>query len=189
MSLSMISRFVSIASLATNSQHKSRFIPSDKQIFYSLFYPGLKKNEPKKGKKVKATVTVTYQNQTLQAGRDYKLSYSNNKKVSKKAVVKIQGIGMYSGTLQKKFTIYPPKANLLVTKKSIKVKNWEKDKGFTILYKYKVDKGKYCKKPVNGYGLAKALKKHKGHKITIKAALKCNGITGAYSQGKKLKWK
>lgn len=50
-------------------------------------------------------------------------------------------------------------------------------------------KGKYCKKPVNGNGLAKALKKHKGHKITIKAALKCNGITGAYSQGKKLKLK
>ena len=143
----------------------------------------------KKGKKVKPRVTVTYRNQTLQAGRDYKLSYSNNKKVSKKAVVKIQGIGMYSGTLQKKFTIYPPKANLVVTKKSIKVKNWEKDKGFTILYKYKVDKGKYCKKPVNGNGLAKALKKHKGHKITIKAALKCNGITGAYSQGKKLKLK
>ena len=143
----------------------------------------------KKGKKVKPRVTVTYRNQTLQAGRDYKLSYSNNKKVSKKAVVKLQGIGMYSGTLQKKFTIYPPKANLVVTKKSIKVKNWEKDKGFTILYKYKVDKGKYCKKPVNGNGLAKALKKHKGHKITIKAALKCNGITGAYSQGKKLKLK
>ena len=140
----------------------------------------------KKGKKVKPRVTVTYRNQTLQAGRDYKLSYSNNKKVSKKAVVKLQGIGMYSGTLQKKFTIYPPKANLVVTKKSIKVKNWEKDKGFTILYKYKVDKGKYCKKPVNGNGLAK---KHKGHKITIKAALKCNGITGAYSQGKKLKLK
>lgn len=57
----------------------------------------------KKGKKVKPTVTVTYQNQTLQAGRDYKLSYLTIKSI-KKAVVKIQGIGMYSGTLQKKFT-------------------------------------------------------------------------------------
>ncbi len=50
------------------------------------------------------------------------------------------------------------KANLLVTKKSIKVKNWEKDKGLQFYTNTKVDKGKYCKKPVNGNGLAKALK-------------------------------
>ena len=37
----------------------------------------------KKGKRIKPRVTVTYQNQTLLAGRDYELSYSNNKKVSK----------------------------------------------------------------------------------------------------------
>lgn len=141
----------------------------------------------KNGKKVKPKVTVTCNKKTLQVGKDYKLSYSNNQKVSKKAVVKVQGIGLYSGTVKKNFKIYPPKANLVVTKKSIKVKNWQKDKGFTILYKYKVDNGKYCKNPVNGNGLAKVLKKHKGHKITIKAALKCNGVTGAYSKGKQLK--
>ena len=56
------------------------------------------------GKPIKPTVTVTYNGQQLLEGTDYKLAYKNNIHAGK-ATVSISGIGDYSGTDTKTFTI------------------------------------------------------------------------------------
>lgn len=59
------------------------------------------------GNKITPNVTVKYGNKTLQKGKDYKVTYSNNVKVStgvtdqKKPCVKITGAGNYTGTTDK----------------------------------------------------------------------------------------
>lgn len=60
------------------------------------------------------TVNVTYNNKRLTAGKDYKVTYNNNKAVTttatkKKPSVTITGMGMFSGTIKdaKDFTIVP----------------------------------------------------------------------------------
>ena len=56
-------------------------------------------------KAVKPSVTVKIGSITLKNGTDYNLSFSNNKKVSKKAKVKITGIGAYKDCIEKIFEI------------------------------------------------------------------------------------
>ena len=56
------------------------------------------------GKKCKPKVSVTREGKALKKDTDYTVSYKNNKKVGKAKVV-IEGIGDYSGTINKKFTI------------------------------------------------------------------------------------
>ena len=56
------------------------------------------------GKEIRPTVTVTYNGQQLIEGPDYRLVYRNNTNAGK-ASVYIKGIGKYSGTETKTFTI------------------------------------------------------------------------------------
>ena len=56
------------------------------------------------GKKCKPKVSVTREGKALKKDTDYTVSYKNNKKVGKAKVV-IEGIGDYSGTINKIFTI------------------------------------------------------------------------------------
>ncbi|HCT91451.1 MAG TPA: hypothetical protein DF613_08755, partial [Lachnospiraceae bacterium] len=58
----------------------------------------------KKGKAVKPSIKVTYGGKTLKLNKDYTVTYKNNKKVGKAAVV-IKGKGNYSGALKKTFKI------------------------------------------------------------------------------------
>lgn len=51
------------------------------------------------------TPTVRFNGNILNVGIDYKVSYSNNVEVSTQAVVKITGIGNFSGTREQHFTI------------------------------------------------------------------------------------
>lgn len=53
-------------------------------------------------------VTVKYGKKTLRKGTDYKVSYANHRNVGK-ATVTVTGIGFYSGTFKKQFTIKPKK--------------------------------------------------------------------------------
>ena len=58
------------------------------------------------GKAIRPSVTVTCNDTVLAKGEDYKVTFSNNKKVGK-ANVQIQGIGNYTGTIKKTFQIVP----------------------------------------------------------------------------------
>ena len=63
------------------------------------------KNVVYTGKSLKPAVTVKSGNTTLKLGRDYKISYKNNK-AKGTAKVTVTGIGSYSGTKTATFTIF-----------------------------------------------------------------------------------
>ena len=65
---------------------------------------GLKKKYKWTGKKIKPSFKVTVNGFTLSKGSDYKVSYSNNKKVGT-ATIKIKGIGNYKGSATRTFKI------------------------------------------------------------------------------------
>ncbi len=56
------------------------------------------------GKQIKPKVTVKYKKKTLKNGKNYKLSYKNNKNPGTATVV-IKGIGTYKGSVKKTFKI------------------------------------------------------------------------------------
>lgn len=77
-------------------------------------------NAPYAKKGAKANVTVTYNNVTLTEGKDYKVTYNNNKAVTvgktindnKKPSVNITGMGSYSGTVKNAAIFEIEQANL-----------------------------------------------------------------------------
>lgn len=75
------------------------------------------------GKAIKQSIKVTYNGKTLKNGKNYTISYSNNKKVGT-AKVTIKGKGTYGGVITKTFKINPAKQKI----KSLKAKS----KGFTV---------------------------------------------------------
>ena len=64
------------------------------------------------GKEHKPKVTVTNGKVTLVEGTDYKVTYSNNVDATIYARVKIEGIGNYTGSITKMFTIEPIKVQV-----------------------------------------------------------------------------
>lgn len=58
------------------------------------------------GSRIKPAVTVKVNGKILKQGTDYKLSISNNINIGQ-ALIKVSGIGMYSGSVTKKFVITP----------------------------------------------------------------------------------
>ena len=66
------------------------------------------------GAKKQPRVTVTYQNKTLKAGTDYKVSFSNANAVGKATAV-VRGMGSYSGTVKKTYTIRPAAPRITLT--------------------------------------------------------------------------
>lgn len=69
------------------------------------------------GKKLTPKVAVSYKKYSLIEGKDYRVSYSNNKKVGYGKVT-ISGIGNYAGESAKNFRILPQKSKILRAKKS-----------------------------------------------------------------------
>lgn len=67
-------------------------LPVDKFTFY--------------GEAVSPLVYVTYGKELLQNGTDYRLKYENNKAIGT-ASVTVEGIGKYSGSVKKSFTLIP----------------------------------------------------------------------------------
>lgn len=83
-------------------------------------------NGYKGGKAVKPKVTVTYKNKTLKAGKDYTLTYKNNKNIGMAQVV-IKGKGSYSGTMTSHFQVVPQALKSVkakAVKKGVKV-SWK----------------------------------------------------------------
>ena len=70
---------------------------------------GIKKKYVYNGKAQKPKVKVKLGSKTLKKGKDYKVSYTGNKKTGT-ATVKITGIGSYHGTIKKTFQIVPKKS-------------------------------------------------------------------------------
>lgn len=58
------------------------------------------------GSEVKPAITVKYDNATLKLDEDYTVNYSNNVKVSEKAIATIKGKGDYFGSIEVPFQIY-----------------------------------------------------------------------------------
>ncbi len=101
------------------------------------------------GKNVKPKLTIKDGNKTLKDGRDYTLTYTNNKKVGT-ATVTIKGKGAYVGTLTKKFYIVPKKVAGLKAKTQATTSvtlSWSKSTGASgyEVYKYNSSKKKWQK--------------------------------------------
>lgn len=71
------------------------------------------------GSEIKPTVSVTMGRRALKAGRDYTVSYANNKKPGK-ATITIKGKGNITGTRTKTFTIKPKQLSKLTAKSGTK---------------------------------------------------------------------
>lgn len=87
------------------------------------------KNQAYTGKAIKPKLTVKDGNKTLQEGKDYTLTYLNNKDVGYAAVI-VNGKGKYSGKLAQNFKIVPKKNKLTVTKSGSNYTfSWQKNNG------------------------------------------------------------
>lgn len=107
------------------------------------------------GKSIQPSVTVKYNGTILRKGKDYELSYKNNKSIGTATIV-IKGKGNYIGTKKIKFYITPKKATITKAQNS---------KKRTVTLKWKRDKN------VSGYEIYRSVKKNTGY-IKIKVISK-----------------
>ena len=90
------------------------------------------------GKAIKPSAAVLYNDQKLKKGRDYTVSYRNNKKIGT-ATITIKGKGAYTGTVSANFTILPRAVeitSLTAGKGQLEIE-WEKSStatGYEIIY-------------------------------------------------------
>lgn len=133
----------------TLKQNKN--IKVEKEINSIVRMYELKVNEIKDqtytGENIKPNLTIKDGNYTLVKNKDYKLTYTNNKKYGK-ATAKIELMGSYLGTDEKTFNIVPPKVKKLkiaATSTNAINLNWKKISGVTgyKVYVYDYAKGKY----------------------------------------------
>lgn len=150
------------------------------------------------GKKIQPSVTVKVNGTSLKKGRDYSVSYSNNKYTGK-AAVKIVGKGNYTGTKTVTFKIVPKKVSVKSLKASGKKKVTVTLKkaagrvsGYEIKYAYnsKFSKAKTKRTTKTTYTL-KSLTSRKTCYVKVRAYKTVSGknIYGAYSKTIKVKVK
>lgn len=143
------------------------------------------------GKNLKPKATVELNGTKLVEGTDYKVTYSNNKKIGKSAKVTITGVGAYEGTITKKFTIAPPKPKMKLSGKKLKITNYQTGADVYLTYTAKINgtkkSGKLlwqakkykAKKCVD---LTQLVKKYQGGKLTITVTMKVNSVESASSK-------
>lgn len=68
---------------------------------------------PYQGTEIRQKITLTYQEMTLKEGKDYTISYSENKNAGN-AIMKISGLGNYQGEIIKNFQITPREVSATV---------------------------------------------------------------------------
>lgn len=151
---------------------------------------GLKASYAYTGKAITPAVTVKLGSQTLKAGTDYRLSYSNNKKLGT-AKLTITGIGSYYGTISKTFKIStagiskPSEQNPSASNMALKPGTVKTDSKTKNVYKVKTASTVELKQ----------LKNKNASMVTIPSAVKFNGKTyrvtsiaaGAFKNNKNLK--
>ena len=102
------------------------------------------------GKKLTRPVAIYDGSTKLVEGTDYKVTFKNNKKTGK-ALIKIKGIGNYTGLVEKNFYIVPKRASIKDVVFSSNFKKatiyWEKDKQASgyVVYKATKKDGEYKK--------------------------------------------
>ena len=147
------------------------------------------------GKAKKPSVTVKLNGKKLKKGRDYTVTYKNNKKVGTASVV-ITGKGNYIGKITKKFKIVPKGTTLtkvLGKKKQIGVK-WKKQTklttGYQIQYstskKFKGAKTQTITKNKKTSCIIKKLKSKKKYYVRVRTYKKVKGKK-YYSKWSKVK--
>lgn len=143
------------------------------------------------GKNLKPGVTVVLNGTKLVEGTDYKVTYSNNKKVGKNAKVTIKGMGTYSGKVTKKFTIAPPKPKVKVNGKKLKITNYQNGADIYLTYSTNVNGTKKSGKLLwqaktykkrKCVDLTKFAKKYQNGKLTLTITMKINSIESAPSK-------
>lgn len=168
---------------------------------------GIKKSYAYSGKTQKPKVTVKLGGKTLKKGRDYKVSYTNNKKIGK-ATIKITGMNQYKGTIKKTFKIVPKKTVIsrvtspksrtmsLIWKKDVQATGYQiqyaKNSKFTVGKKSitVTKKNAVVKKSTVTKKILK-LTKNKKYYVRIRAYKKVNGkkYYSAWSKTAKVKCK
>lgn len=96
------------------------------------------------GRDKKPSVKVKYKNKTLKKGKDYSLSYSNNRSTGI-ATVKISGLGNYTGSVTRTFSIIPAKVTGLSLKSNKQGQisaSWKKAGGAVTGYQVQCSKSK-----------------------------------------------
>ena len=150
-----------------------------------------------KGKELHPNYTVTTADgQTLVKGRDYTITYKNNKKVGVATAV-ITGTGNYTGVKEINFTITPKKVSLKTAASTARSKakvRFAKGKGGVTGYQitYSLNKKFKNKKSVNVKKTSAVLKKLKSGRtyyVKVRAFKKVNNtrIYGKYSTVKKVR--
>ncbi len=107
------------------------------------------KNQPYTARQIRPDVKLTYNGALLTEGKDYVLSYKNNKKTGKAKII-ISGIGDFTGSRQAYFYIVPAKAVLKSVSSPAKGKlqiRWKKGKQASG-YEIQICKSKKFKKSV-----------------------------------------
>ncbi|MGN0276340.1 MAG: hypothetical protein ACI4CZ_04020 [Hominisplanchenecus sp.] len=152
------------------------------------------------GKKIRPALTVTCNNAVLQAGKDYTVSYSYNKKIGR-ASVNVTGIGEYVGSRTVSFYIAPKAPSVKKisspSKKKISL-SWTKIK-VADGYQIQVATNKSFTKNVKTFkikkkSITKTILKVKGKRkyyVRIRSYKKIDGgyRYGAYSPSKKVRVK
>lgn len=149
------------------------------------------------GKNITRKVIVRSGNEVLTEGRDYKITYSNNKNCGI-VTMKIIGIGNHQGTITKTFKIAPKKASLKKVKSSKKTATLyiRKSSGgvtrYQIRYSYKKNfkSSKYKVSKKTTYKI-KGLKRKKLVYVKIRAYKQVGKarIYGSWSNSRKVKIK
>lgn len=149
------------------------------------------------GKNITRKVIVRSGNEVLTEGRDYKITYSNNKNCGI-VTMKIIGIGNHQGTITKTFKIAPKKASLKKIKSGKKTATLYIRKssggvtGYQIRYSYKKNfkSSKYKGSKKTTYKI-KGLKRKKQVYVKIRAYKQVGKakIYGSWSNSKKVKIK
>ena len=133
------------------------------------------------GKSHNPNVRVTYH----QANVSYRLSYGNSKTIGKKKV-KIEGIGNFTGTVYKNYSILPPSSRIVTISKSKDSVHLTLSKaagGVKYELNYKT-KGKWCKKTFSNTHISIKMK-NKG-KTSFKVRTSKSGLKSAWSSVKKV---
>ena len=153
-------------------------------------------NKTYTGKAITPNPVLKFNGKRLKVGRDYKVTYANNKKVGK-AKVTITGRGNFTGRQVIYFNIIPPKtaiSKLTAGKGQITV-NWKKGSGITgyqVAYSLKSDFSTQAKKNVKGASkkslVIKNLKSQKTYYVRIRTYKTVDGKNyySSWSKAKKV---
>ncbi len=140
------------------------------------------------GKSKKPSVTVTFNGKALKEGRDYTVSYKNNKKPGKAQVI-VKGKGNFCGEAVKYFYIRPEKVKSLKAKKKTSdtvTLTWSRVTGATEyrVYRYVNGKWKLAGSTEKTQFTVKKLSSDKEYKFRVRAVckLKSKKLYGRYSK-------